>query len=30
VQIAYYNAEKFAQYRLQPPRPWPVASAPRG
>jgi len=23
VQIAYYNAEKFAQYRLQPPRTWP-------
>lgn len=30
VQIAYYNAEKFAQYHLQPPQPWPVASAPRG
>jgi len=30
VQIAYYNAEKFAQYHLQPPRPWPVTSAPRG
>ena len=23
VQIAYYNAEKFAQYHLQPPRTWP-------
>jgi trehalose transport system substrate-binding protein len=23
VQIAYYNAEKFAQYNLQPPRTWP-------
>ncbi len=23
VQIAYYNAEKFAQYSLQPPRTWP-------
>src|SRR5262249_21351708 len=23
VQIVYYNAEKFAQYRLQPPRTWP-------
>ncbi len=23
VQIAYYNAEKFAQYGLQPPRTWP-------
>src|SRR4029450_8744163 len=22
VQIAYYNAEKFAQYSLQPPRTW--------
>ena len=30
VQIAYYNAEKFAQYRLDPPRTWPVTSAPRG
>jgi trehalose transport system substrate-binding protein len=23
VQIAYYNAERFAQYNLQPPRTWP-------
>ena len=23
VQITYYNAEKFAQYGLQPPRTWP-------
>ena len=23
VQITYYNAEKFAQYHLQPPRTWP-------
>jgi trehalose transport system substrate-binding protein len=23
VQIAYYNADKFAQYGLQPPRTWP-------
>jgi trehalose transport system substrate-binding protein len=23
VQIAYYNAEKFAHYHLQPPRTWP-------
>jgi trehalose transport system substrate-binding protein len=23
VQIVYYNAEKFAQYGLQPPRTWP-------
>ncbi len=23
VQIAYYNAEKFARYGLQPPRTWP-------
>ena len=23
VQIAYYNAEKFAHYNLQPPRTWP-------
>lgn len=23
VQIAYYHAEKFAQYGLQPPRTWP-------
>jgi trehalose transport system substrate-binding protein len=23
VQIAYYNAEKFEQYGLQPPRTWP-------
>jgi trehalose transport system substrate-binding protein len=23
VQIAYYNAEKLAQYNLQPPRTWP-------
>lgn len=23
VQIAYYNADKFAQYGLQPPRSWP-------
>jgi len=23
VQIAYYNAEKFTQYNLQPPRTWP-------
>src|SRR5215475_1671769 len=23
VQIDYYNAEKFAQYHLQPPRIWP-------
>jgi hypothetical protein len=23
VQIVYYNAEKFAQYHLQPPRTWP-------
>jgi trehalose transport system substrate-binding protein len=23
VQITYYNAEKFAQYNLQPPRTWP-------
>ena len=23
VQIAYYNAEKFVQYNLQPPRTWP-------
>jgi trehalose transport system substrate-binding protein len=23
VQIAYYHAEKFAQYNLQPPRTWP-------
>jgi trehalose transport system substrate-binding protein len=23
VQITYYNAEKFAQYSLQPPRTWP-------
>jgi trehalose transport system substrate-binding protein len=23
VQIAYYNAKKFAQYGLQPPRTWP-------
>jgi len=22
VQIAYYNAEKFTQYSLQPPRTW--------
>ena len=23
VQIAYYNADKFAEYGLQPPRTWP-------
>lgn len=23
VQIAYYNADKFAQYSMQPPRTWP-------
>ena len=30
VQIAYYNAEKFAQYSLQPPRTWSELLASAG